>query len=193
MCLRVCKRAAFGMEHLPRRLAPRPVYFLLPGAVAKAVSGRNHRSVFVLYRSKHLESRALLRRWTLPHASGSWFFDEDKSVFQEPHPWLSTWFWDKPILMNSICGRKTQVYFWHHYTSRSLYQNSGASNVTNRSLWEAWPLYVELCSDIVLLESERWQKSSWVRSPRMVRMSRLGAQTVEVFREEFGFRFFWSV
>ena len=39
------------MEHLPRRLAPRPVYFLLPGAVAKAVSGRNHRSVFVLDQS----------------------------------------------------------------------------------------------------------------------------------------------
>ena len=27
---------------------------------------------------------------------------------------------------------------------------------------EAWPLYVELCSDMVLLESDRWQKSSWV-------------------------------
>ena len=27
----------------------------------------------------------------------------------------------------------------------------------------AWPLYVELCSDMVLLHSERWLKSPWAR------------------------------
>ncbi|CAK9078159.1 unnamed protein product [Durusdinium trenchii] len=27
----------------------------------------------------------------------------------------------------------------------------------------AWPLYIELCSDVVLLDSERWQKSPWTR------------------------------
>jgi len=27
----------------------------------------------------------------------------------------------------------------------------------------AWPLYVELCTDMVLLASERWQKSPWAR------------------------------
>mmetsp|Transcript_25445 Transcript_25445/g.57580 ORF Transcript_25445/g.57580 Transcript_25445/m.57580 type:complete len:497 (+) Transcript_25445:82-1572(+) len=27
----------------------------------------------------------------------------------------------------------------------------------------AWPLYVELCTDMVILESERWQKSPWAR------------------------------
>jgi len=32
----------------------------------------------------------------------------------------------------------------------------------------AWPLYVELCTDVVILESERWQKSPWSRMDALV-------------------------
>jgi len=32
----------------------------------------------------------------------------------------------------------------------------------------AWPLYVELCTDLVILESDRWQKSPWSRMDALV-------------------------
>ncbi|CAK9078107.1 unnamed protein product [Durusdinium trenchii] len=100
-----------GFHHtgaLLRRLAPRPVYFLLPGAVAKAGS-------------------------------------DDGVVCSDV----------------VISFRMTAIF-------AELKPQRGPPTALNAATC-AWPLYIELCSDVVLLDSERWQKSPWARPGRWSR------------------------
>jgi len=104
--------------------------------------------------------RALLQHWILPPV---WeILDECPRNATNLYVWKHRFVCHGGINLKKSSGPVNSGCYLLSTDFGALLILAQTSQTSPWSSAEAWPLYVELCSDMVLLESDRWQKSSWV-------------------------------